>query len=478
MRPELRSVDELFPDRGPAGPVFTLEEWGRPDGWRTFLFPAELGRSFVQNLSIRSPGGRIYSVMHCDMECRFSTPPRTEKSAGFYSFPWPNPDSAFAMGVHHTPPGRRQEFRALETDLVAGDLALGRGADKLGRLLRALGREAKRRDLVLLNLTCLPAKTGDGAAVPSMLARSGIEARVLYNDPDVDQSVPPVLAMVRDRIEKILKKSRKKKRRRRPAAVNLIGFPRSTEKNELKGLLAEMGIRVNADLIPDIDLGAVEDLFAAPVSVFFPEARYRSLYRHLFAGTGLMGLAPPPFGLQGSRAWLGQVGAALGLDRSAAGLWKSWWSGRKKAWKELRSEAVRHGVGFIGTDQELCTLDDPLQTAGVPIFSMLREMGFKAVRFVFREGSAGGGERRQDAWEFSTPGELESSLAASRCRLAYSDVRFDRRLTALGMLPLSAARFRMGPEGCLRTLEFLTSACGLDLFRKYRAGPTPRGKKP
>jgi hypothetical protein len=473
-RPKPRSVDDLFPAGGPTGPVFTLEEWGRADGWRRFVFPAELGRNFVQNLSIRNPGGKIYSVMHCDLECRFSTPPRTERSAGFYSFPWINPDSAFAMGAQHVAAGRREEFQALETDLGAEDLACGHGADKLGRLLRALGREAGRRDLVLLNLTCLPARTGDGDRVPDLVAASGIRARVLTNDPDVDQSMPPILGMIRDRIEKALRK----KRRLRPAAVNLIGFPRSREKDELKGLLAELKIRVNADFIPHIDLEAVDDLFAARLSVFYPEARYASLYGRLFSHTGILGLAPSPFGLAGSRAWLGQVSAAFGQERRFAGLWKSWWSRKRKLWKEMASEAGRHSVGFIGTDQELDALADPFQTAGVPLLSMLGEMGFGIERFVFREKGKRIDGKRPDAAVFASPGELESALAASRCCLVYSDVRLDRRITARGRLPVAAADFKMGPEGCLRTLEFLTGACGFDLFRRYGKFLTAREEAP
>jgi len=463
-RQAMRNVDELFPEGDPAGPVFTLEKWGSGDGWRRFIFPAELGRNFVQNLSIRNPRGRIYSVMHCDLECRFSTPPRTARSEGFYSFPWINPDSAFAMGVHHTEAERRKEFQALETDLGAGDLAGGNAAARLDRLLRALGREAGRHDLILLNLTCLPAKTGDAARVPAMVARSGIRAQVLYNDPDVDQSVPPILRMIRKRVEKAMKKPG---RRLRPRTVNLIGFPRSIEKTELENLLAELGIRVNVDLIPHVDLGAVEDLFAAPVTLFFPEAHYRSLYRQLLGGTGLMGLAPTPFGLEGSRAWLGEVGAAFGLRRGFEKLWRDWWSRRRKEWKELAAEAARHGVGFIGTEGELAALADPMQAAGVPIFSMLREMGFGIRHFVFREGEGKAGTRLPDAVEFKTPAGLDAALRKSTCRLAYSDVRSDRRLARSGKLALSAAHFRMGPEGCLRTLRFLAAACRFDLFLRY-----------
>ena len=153
-------------------------------------------------------------------------------------------------------------------------------------------------------------------------------------------------------------------------------------------------------------------------------------------------------------------------------------SGVSGAWSEMTSEAGRRSVGFIGTDQELDALADPLQTAGVPILSMLGEMGFGIERFVFRKKGKDIDEKRPGAAVFTSPGELGAALAASRCCLVYSDVRLDRRITAWGRLPVAAADFKMGPEGCLRTLEFLTGACGFDLFRRYGNFLTLREEAP
>ena len=464
----------------PEGPPCTMEEWGSGARWHRFVFPTETARSFTQSLSMRNRKGRIISVMHCDLECRFSTPPRTGRGAAFYVSPWINPDSACVGGIQHQPPEMRADFKALETDLTGADVSGGSGAGKLARLLKELARVTGKNDLVLLNLTCLPAKMGDAAKVGRLLTKYGIKAQVLYNDPDVDQAVPPIIKKVRAEIAR----GAAKKIRKKPKSYNLVGFPRCPEKNELVSFLSDVGMRLNVDLIPDIDFEDLGRLKAGQVTLLYPEIHFNGLYKALFRGFELNAISPPaPFGMEGSRTWLRRVAAAAGLERKFDAAWKRWMKGADKTWNSLKERAGNYSIGFVGTARELKRFASPLQAAGVPVFRVLGEAGFTIELFVFRrpleQESAAGAltdfiissfpipRRRVRETGFGSPGQLKSALRGSESSAIYSDIFFDTRITRSSKTPFSIGFFRMGPKGALRTVENIVGACKLGFYKKY-----------
>ncbi len=464
----------------PDGPPCTMEEWGSGARWHRFIFPTETARSFTQSLSMRNRKGRIISVMHCDLECRFSAPPRTGRGAAFYVSPWINPDSACVGGIQHQPPEMRDAFRALETDLTGADVSGGSGAGKLARLLKELARVTGKKDLVLLNLTCLPAKMGDPAKVGRLLAKYGIKAQVLYNDPDVDQAVPPIIQLVRKEIAR----AAAKKTRKKPKSYNLVGFPRCREKDELIAFLSDIGMRLNVELIPDIDFEDLGRLKAGQVTLLYPEIHFNGLYKAVFQGVDLNAVSlPAPFGMEGSRMWLRSAAAAAGLERTFDAAWKRWMKGAEKTWSALKEEARSHSIGFVGTARELKRFSSPPRAAGVPIFRVLAEAGFCVELFVFRrplDQESAAGEltdfivssipierRRVRETGFGSPGQLKSALRSSGSSAIFSDIFYDTRITRSSKTPFSIGFFRMGPKGALRTVDDMLGACKLEFYRKY-----------
>ncbi|MFH1437054.1 MAG: nitrogenase component 1 [Pseudomonadota bacterium] len=409
-----------------------------------------------------------------------SSPPRTGRGAAFYVSPWINPDSACVGGIQHQPPEMRDAFKALETDLTGADVSGGSGAGKLARLLKELACFTGKKDLVLLNLTCLPAKMGDPAKVGRLLAKHGIKAQVLYNDPDVDQAVPPIIQKVRNEIAR----GAAKRIRKKPGAYNLVGFPRCREKNELVSFLSDIGMRLNVELIPDIDFEDLGRLKAGQVTLLFPEIHFNGLYQAMFKGVDLNAISPPaPFGMEGSRMWLRSAARAAGLERKFDAAWKHWMKGAEKTWSALKAEARGHSIGFVGTAGELKRFASPLRAAGVPIFQVLGEAGFGVELFVFRrpleqESAAGAltdfiassfpilrGRVRETG--FGSPGRLKSALQGSGSSAIYSDIFYDTRITRNSKTPLSIAFFRMGPKGALGTAEDILGACGLGFYKQY-----------
>jgi len=444
-------------------PLHIAEAWGRRERWHRFVFPTTRSRSFTQATALRLRKGRVVLVQHGDLECRYSCPPRTGEAPTFYDEPWLNPASAHAYGAGHHAAPQGTRCVALETDLTAEDCDDSIG--KLAELLTALETTTGPDDLVLLSSTCLPSKLGDDGRIAKLLGRFPMRSRVLYNDPDVDQAVPPII----EHVARALRASRNEAGPSRDRSVNLIGFPRPTADTSLRQLLGSVGIEVNVELLPDIDLDHLDHFHEAPVSVLFPERHYHEVYHRLFDGVGGRRIAPPPpYGLAGSRRWLTTVAEALGLEADVERAWRQIRRNTLPALEPLAKQLAGQTVGFIGSRIELKSLADPKQTQGVPLFSMLAELGLGAEWLELArppEPTSTGGSRRRS---FENPAELARLIAESRCDLFYSDVAWDGRITRSGKTPISLSSFHPGPEGFIRTARQLVAASRLRFYQEYR----------
>ncbi|MBW2528982.1 MAG: hypothetical protein JRI23_32700 [Deltaproteobacteria bacterium] len=412
---------------------------------------------------MRRTTGAVFLIQHGDLECRYSTPPRAAEAATFYAEPWQNPASAYPYGIGHRPTGDDWRCVALETDVTWAEI--GRTADRLGELFGALEQVAQPEDLVLLSSTCLPSKLGDDPRIGELLRKSQVRAPVLYNAPDVDQSVPPLVELLR----RALHEGHEPRQPKLPHTINLVGFPRSADKAALVRLLADAGITVNVDLLPDVDLDDMGRFHAAPLTVLFPERHLEAIYQRLFDDLDGERIAPPaPYGLAASHQWLSAIAQALG--RGTAGD-RAWQLHRRRLRPELEPllrDLDGRAVGFIGSRAELKSLTDPGQTQGVPLFAMLEEMGVGAGWFEFAPEPPPAGSTRPGRSTFGSANELRELLAASECDAVYSDVAWDRRITGAGKVPISLGLFRLGPDGFLQSATELLRACRFRFYRDYR----------
>jgi hypothetical protein len=261
-----------------------------------------------------------------------------------------------------------------------------------------------------------------------------------------------------------------------PAAINLIGFPEDPALDELRALLGEAGVRVNAALLPALAPELIDRLPAAALDVFHPNGLWQGHYDQLQFDARRRSISPPaPFGRAASAQWLEAVAAAVGADAGPAAA-RALEQGADE-WDALRGEASGHRLGFVLRAADSRFLTDPAQTWGVPLLALVEELGFGAVVML----GAGREQDRAEAavrerWRdqgrlevvrFGDRDELAALLRRRPADAVYSERFGDRRLAEAGLPGFSGQYFERGLAGAARSLRRLLEVCRLPFFRRY-----------
>ncbi|MEQ1920181.1 MAG: nitrogenase component 1, partial [Elusimicrobiota bacterium] len=256
-----------------------------------------------------------------------------------------------------------------------------------------------------------------------------------------------------------------------PGSVNLIGFPEGPALDELRALLAEAGVSVNARVMPAITMAQARGLRRAAAQVFLPNAAYEPVYEAVFGRLGLPGhVFEPPYGVEGTRRWLCSVAALFGREREAQAAFERAFAPMSEDWRALRGKALGRTMAFVADASHLPRLRDARLFWGVPAVRVLREMGFKVE--VLLHGASDQGPVKG----FTTPADLTRLLSAGDYGAVYSEFFYDERLVRAGKSQFSLAVFEPGLRGAAATLGRLLSAARWDFYRRY--APSLGGGKP
>jgi hypothetical protein len=371
------------------------------------------------------------------------------------------------------------------TDLGEREVVMG-GLDKLTTVLDHV-MERGVDNMLFLSCTCVPFVTGEDveSVVKRYRARTKRPFFYLTTTPQSSLGVfREVLVKQRQAAEAALEG------RADPRAVNLIGFTRDASLDELAGLLGDLGLRVNAVFIPQMNFSVIPQLPHAPLHVLYPNVLWQNLHDQLLFDSRIRSIEPPaPFGLQGTRRWLEAVAEAAGVTVDAAAAVARCLAPHQERWDALRREAAEHRLGFVIGSEEVHRLCDPAATWGVPLLAMCEELGFGLdvmIRVTDRATA------RQAATQinalFATPARhrikafldrerLDRLLAEGTFAAVFSEYVGDHRLGVAGKAQFNLQEFEKGVAGALRTAERLLDACRLPLFRRYRRFLT-RGTRP
>ncbi|MDI7268150.1 MAG: nitrogenase component 1 [Myxococcota bacterium] len=444
--------------------VLTVDEWGNPDRWRTFIFRREFMRN--ASSSIRFTGWNVVEVSHGESECRFATPCIDGRTMSLYNYPWVRSleRAVGPAGRACDGPPRLPSF--ICTDLRDADIITG-GTARLDAVLGALAPLTAPGDLVLVKSTCVPRVIGDD--MEGAVARWRGRGRIRYGDvfaPEPTDFVSEIL------IEAI---ASGKRRRRRGPAVNIAGLAEGEALVELRGFLEGAGIAVNCVMIPDIDLDAATFWRAAPVQVLVPNPYYRKLYEKVLAPLRTKTLSPPPpYGIAATEAWVGEIARACGRGAAFRKVWRAANARLAPAFAVLRGEAAGARLGFVIAPEDYAALCEPMETAGIPVLDVAVELGFGIDLLVFAGGGGStepairpGHERAVAIHRFADRASLDALLRDAPCAAVYSDLYGDERITAAGKAPFSLQFFEPGLAGALRTGERLLGACRLPFYGKY-----------
>jgi hypothetical protein len=333
-------------------------------------------------------------------------------------------------------------------------------------------------NMLFLSCTCVPFVTGEDveSVVKRYRARTKRPFFYLTTTPQSSLGVfREVLVRQRQAAETALAGQAD------PRAVNLIGFTRDASLDELARLLGDMGLRVNAVFIPQMNFAVIPQLPRAPLHVLYPNALWQNLYDQLLFDSPLRSIEPPaPFGLAGTRRWLAAVAEATGVKVDVDAVVAKHLAPQQERWEALRREAAGYRLGFVIGSEEVHRLCDPGATWGVPLLAMCEELGFGIdvlIRVTDRESAKQAATQinalfaepaRHRIKAFLDRERLEKLLAEGTFAAVFSEYVGDHRLGVAGKSQFNLQEFEKGVEGALRTAERLLEVCRMPLFRRYR----------
>lgn len=452
-----------------------ISTWGSTEVWSAFFAVAEIARGRLDSLDVFDRGNFI---QHCDRDCLLVVPKGPVPMVDRVYYPW----FERVRQIGRPRQGRKKEDSGKRrgsvrtTDLRERDVVLGSSIDKLKKVLDVVVDEGVD-DMLFLSCTCVPFVTGED-----------VESLVKHYRPKLDKPFFFLTTTPQSSVgvfREVLVKQRQAAEAAAgdpvPQTVNLIGYPTEPALEELKALLREAGIGVNATFIPEMNFEAVSALPRAPVHVLYPNSLWQSTYDQLLFESRIKAVTPPaPYGRRGTERWLTDVAAAAGVSADVASIVERAFEPHREAFLALREEARAHRVGFVLAADEVHRLTDPAGTWGVPLVQMLEEMGFgidvmirvhdrktaqasaKAVHAVFTEPD------RHTIKAFTDRARLTLLLESGKFDAVYSDHLFDRRLTSAGKAQFSLQEFEKGLGGLVRTAQRLLTVCRLPLYARYK----------
>ncbi|MBI2788300.1 MAG: AAA family ATPase [Elusimicrobia bacterium] len=451
-----RDLDAVADGAAPAPPYtrWLMWTWGVEDQWRQFFANPELELNSAKPL-LRDTA----FVVQKELECFFVEARSDDGTAGFFNHPWPDHTSNVLPLPFEL---RRLGSRQLVADIKDGEVIMG-GSRKMEAAMAGLAADPGKTGLAVFLTSCPAVVIGDdnAAVMERFRLRSGIPT--LFPDRDRDQHT--------DLLADLFALAPRTARRDAGPRVNLVGFPRDRSLTELTALLAMIGVEVNSVLLPEFDRESVARYGDADLQVIRPYRAYEDLTADLFAKLPVPALViEPPYGVEGTRRWLAAIAKSLELRLD----WDALSAPYRARWDALRARAAGRTLGFICDAERLALLRDCRHSAGVPLLSAVREMGFRLEWLLWcpcggktKHPAKDKAGERETIRRFHSKKELDALLRSRPIDAVYSDLFFDTRLTRAGKSQFSLPYFEPGLDGALRTVERLLGTAELPLYKGY-----------
>jgi len=471
-RPELPTPPGADESQRPRS---LLDTWGEGDSYADFFAGGEISRAQLDSIE---PTNLFRFVQHCEPECLLVNPHSVLPTVTQVNHPWddrhrrpfgpaPKPfDKAIERGVE---PVEGMVTTAINED----DVILGNPGKLREVLDYALAQPDPLNRAIFFSNTCVPTVIGEDveSVVRQAEARSGRKIFYLTVTPKSMTSVFQDVLVDR-RLE-----AERKAAPPPPHTINLIGFPDSRAVNELEQLIAACGIVINARFLPELLPEVVDRLPNASLNVLYPNRTWQHHYEQLTSDSRTPHITPAaPYGVEGTRRWLMEVADAVDCRAGAEQAWQT--HEQQDPWNALCQRATKHRLGFVVRDEETYFLTTPSTTWGVPLVSMLEEIGFaldillkvktpkvaadnaRTLRATFT--NTDNTIRAFDSFEF-----LRHRLRESPATAFFSYQFFDWRLSEAGKAAFSIQQFEMGVAGAMRTVERIDRICRMPFYKKY-----------
>jgi hypothetical protein len=465
------------PREGISIPLSGQHALTAPEFYADFFAAPELRRAGCDIIDVH---GAHTLVSHGDVECAYCAVCVPRPRCGLVRLPVY--ETVRNIGRLPRGQGRFDESEDLAdifcSDMTEQDVISGtRGM--IGEVLRQADANRRKDRLLVIGL-CLPDVIGEDqeAAVQEYCATTDT---AVYMVPAAPRSwswfAADLLRTRRQALERGAPPD--------PRAVNLIGYPDNAGTRELTSLLADLGIEVNALLLPELSMTAVERLPRAALDVFLPNVHWDKAYAHLRDGGDRAHLElAGPYGLAGTRTWLEAVATALHVEHDTDALLRRRQAPLQERWDRLHEQAREHRLGLVVPAEDAAAVLEARFSWGIPLAAVIHEMGFGLDLFVGGRAAAqvraGLGLARSDfeVHEFDSLAGMLDALGRCPCQAVFSNYVYDWRLVRTGKAPFSTLEFEPGLAGAVATLERLVAVCRLPLFRggrRFMSDCGPRG---
>jgi hypothetical protein len=458
-------------------PSNQLDTWGSDDAYAEFFAGGEISRGQLDSID---PGKLFHMVQHCDNECLLVTPHSIAPLIQMVDYPWD--DRVRNIGAQRV----EQLFNILDedgadnmvtTELDEQDVIRGNPGKLRAVLDYVTTRPGAGSKIVFFSNTCVPTMTGEDVESVVRQYQRDTKVPILY------LTVTPrsMVSVFHDLLVERRVEAERATEHPDFHAVNLIGYPEARAVNEARDMLSRFGVRVNTQLLPQLDLERVLALPQAALNVFLPNGLWQHLYDQLLFDSRIPHISPtPPYGLEGSRRWCKAIVEALEVDTDFDHEWEKYLAEHREAWQRVTARAASHRLGFVVRAEEVYYLTDPSRTWGVPLVELFEEAGFGLDVFLkvhdrtTAQKTAGaihslfGRPEAHRIKGFNSFDMLEQRLAASPCEAVFSHHFFDWRVSSAGKNRFTLQHMEMGLPGTLRTLERLVGICETPFFRRYQ----------
>lgn len=241
--------------------------WNHPRSWSRFLADEETA---MYGDCLVVAAGRSVRVEHGDLECQFLSPrafvarswqpigtiDRRQRALNAVRRALQTSPRRHAV----TPVVREHPVEYLFTNIV--DVDVIEGATSMLEKVMASVRRHLDPEVLLVNCTCVPQIVGDDVEHVVERERRLAPYPVLYKNQSTRNPFQRNIAPMEQAFRAAAPVARD------PNAVNLVGFPPGRDRHEVAALLAALGIRVNAYLVPELSPSIAQGYMAASLRAF------------------------------------------------------------------------------------------------------------------------------------------------------------------------------------------------------------------
>jgi len=459
-----------------------LNSWAGTGAYAEFFASGEIQRGQLDSVDL---SGSFRFVQHCDNECLQVSPHGVAPLISLVEYPWDNRTKSFDLPIDKTPldPGVNS---MVTTDLNEHDVIMGNPGLVREVLDHVVATTEDKDKITFFSNTCVPMVTGED--VESVVRQTAKESGISL----VYLTVTPfgMFNVFKDLLEARRLTYEAQAPAPDPNMVNLIGFAKDEPVAELKELLAQCGITVNAHLIPTFSSDRIRALPKAAVSVMYPNNVWDNHYQHLTSETRTTIITPEaPFGFEATNRWVKAVAKAVDQQNDVDEVLENAQAKLLERWQALREQAANYRIAIVVRVQELALLTYPSRTWGIPLIAFLEEAGFGLDIFIKvdqREAAREAAKtvlaqfehpQRHIIKAFNSFELLRQRLNESKADAVLSYHFFDWRVSEAGKNRLSLQVFEMGHAGAIRTLERIIGICKTPFYRRYQKwlARTPEG---